>query len=104
MNYQGYSSIKQSNYVANFENSTANTQVNSYFHFGYSAGCYIVGQSSRARCTSYGTMDLEYHAVVPQLHYDQIAENQHYLYWGGYWSYKTFNSSESSSWRYLKNL
>jgi len=104
MNYQGQSKIKQSNYVVNFENSTANTQINQNFHFANSAGCYIFGQSSRARCMSYGTVDLEYHAVVPQMQYDQIPENEHFLYWGGYWVYKSFNSSYPIAWRYIKDL
>lgn len=104
MNYQGYSSIKQSNYVANFENSTANTQINQNFHFANSAGCYIFGQSSRARCLSYGTVDLEYHAVVPQFQYDQIPENEHFLYWGGYWVYKSWDSDFPIAWRYITDL
>jgi hypothetical protein len=104
MEYQGQTRIKHSNYTVNFENSTANTQINQYFHFGNSVGQYIFGQSSKARCRSYGTVDLEYHAVVPQMHYDQIPENEHFLYWGGYWSYKNFNSDYPIAWRYLKSL
>jgi hypothetical protein len=104
MNYQGANRVKENNYVANFENSTANTQINANFHFGNSVGKYIIGQSSRARCRSFGTIDLEYHAVVPQLHYDQIPENEHFLYWGGYQSYKSWQSDYPIAWRYIKEL
>jgi len=101
MNYQGYDSIKQTNFVSNFNNSTANTQVNQNFHFGNSIGQYIIGQSSRARCKSFGTIDLEYHCVIPQMHFEQVEENKHVLYWGGYRSYKQFESNYPSVWRYI---
>jgi hypothetical protein len=101
MNYQGYDSIKQNHFVAIFNNSTANTQISQYFHFANSVGQYIIGQSSRARCKSYGTIDLEYHNVVPQFHFDQTEENKHVIYWGGYKSYSTFTSQYPAVWRYI---
>jgi hypothetical protein len=104
MDYQGYDSIKQNNMIATFNNSTANTQINQYFHFANSEGRFIIGQSSRARCMSFGTIDLEYHCVIPQLHFDQIEENEHKLYWGGYRSYNTFQSSYPNAWRYITEI
>jgi hypothetical protein len=101
MNYQGYDAIKQTNFTAVFNNSTANTQINQNFHFANSVGQYIIGQSSRARCLSYGTINLEYHSVIPQFQYDQAVENEHVLYWGGYLSYSNFTSQYPSVWRYL---
>jgi len=101
MDYQGYDGIKENNFVATFNNSRANTQINQNFHFANSVGKFIIGQSSRARCVSYGTVDLEYHCVIPQFHFDQAEENEHSLYWGGYRSYSNFTSQYPAVWRYI---
>ena len=56
-----------------------------------------------ARCDCYGTIDVDYHCRTPQWSFDNTIENDHNLYWGGYYKNYYWTSTHSNSWRYDKD-
>ena len=101
--WQGYDGIKFNNFTALLNDSTADTSVDPNFHFGISEGKHLFGFTSMARCDCYGTIDLDYHCRTPQWSFDNTIENNHNLYWGGYYKNYFWNSNHPNSWRYSRD-
>jgi hypothetical protein len=100
----GYDGVKMNNFMVTFNDSTANTEIESNFHFANSEGAWIFGASSKSRCKSYGTYDLDYHCVVPHISHDRCEENDHRLYFGGFKVVKKWVSDHPESWRNLGTI